>query len=273
MRVALLQLCSKELPSDNTARALRLARSAAAADAEWLLFPENTLYVGDSPAKIADTVNGSLLEPFRECAAELGVWITVGSFPERIGGSPKIHNTQVLIDPMGAIHATYRKIHLFDVTLPSGQTHAESERVLAGDEVVVTEMRTSSGVWRVGLTTCYDLRFPELYRRLVDDGAQIITAPSAFTFETGAAHWHPLIQTRAIENQVYVLAPNQCGKHGGARHSFGNSCVVDPWGTQLARAMEGESIAYADLSRQYLTQVRSNLPSLAHRRIRLSGRL
>lgn len=267
MRVAIIQLCSKDIPADNTARALRLARAAVAAEAEWLVFPENTMYVGENPAAIADTLEGGLLGPFREFAAEHQVWITVGSFPEAIAGSTRIHNTQVLIDPMGALHATYRKIHLFDVTLPSGQEHRESDRVVPGDRVVTAEIRASSGVWRIGFATCYDLRFPELFRKLTEDGAQIITLPSAFTLETGASHWHPLVRARAIENQVYLIAPNQSGRHGGGRQSFGNSCIIDPWGTQIVGAMDGESIAYADLSRSYLMQVRSQLPALTHRRL------
>lgn len=267
MRTALIQLCSKEIPSDNVARALRLARTAVTGEAEWLLFPENTIYLGDTPWLIADSVEGPLLEPFRQFASEHQVWITVGSFPEKSSSAHRIYNTQVLIDPVGAIHATYRKIHLFDVTLPSGQTYHESERVAAGAEVVTAELHVSSGVWKVGLTTCYDLRFPELFRKLTEEGAHIITVPSAFTFETGACHWDPLVRARAIENQLYIIAPNQSGRHGGGRHSYGHSCVIDPWGTQLACAMEGESVTFAELSKSYLNQVRTQLPALSHRRI------
>jgi len=267
MRVALIQLCSKDIPSDNIARALRLARTAVTGEAEWLLFPENTIYLGDSPLSLADSVEGPLLEPFREFASENQVWITIGSFPERSPSPNRVFNTQVLIDPVGAIHATYRKIHLFDVTLPSGQTHQESERVEPGTEIVTTEIRASSGIWKVGLTTCYDLRFPELFRKLSHEGAHIITVPSAFTFETGASHWHTLLRARAIENQLYIIAPNQSGRHGGGRHSFGQSCVIDPWGTQLACAMEGESVTFAELSKHYLGQVRTQLPAITHRRI------
>jgi predicted amidohydrolase len=175
----------------------------------------------------------------------------------------KTANTSVLIGDDGAILAAYRKVHLFDVDIPDGARYKESETVVPGEEPVVAT--TSLG--RVGLTICYDLRFPELYRRLSSLGAEVVFIPAAFTLFTGKDHWEVLVRARAIENLSYVVAPAQVGRHSANRMTFGNAMVVDPWGTVLARCPEGEGVCVAPFQRERLERVRRELPALSHRRM------
>ncbi len=183
--------------------------------------------------------------------------------PEASDDPARPFNTSVLVDPRGAIAATYRKVHLFDVSLADGTSARESAASSAGSEAVTAAV---NGV-RIGLSICYDVRFPELYRRLVDQGARIVTVPAAFTLTTGKDHWHALLRARAIENQVYVLAPAQHGKHPRGRQTYGKSIIVDPWGEVVAQCSEGEGFAAALLDFDYQDRVRTSLPSLLHRKL------
>jgi predicted amidohydrolase len=196
-------------------------------------------------------------------ARELKIHLLAGSITEHAPGQAKNYNTSVLISPKGEYLAVYRKIHLFDVDLPGRVTMRESDAKLAGSEVVSAE--TAQGI--VGLSVCYDLRFPELYRRLAFAGARILTIPSAFTFPTGEAHWDVLIRARAIENQCYVIAPAQFGPNVHGFSDYGNSMIVDPWGRVLARAADMEGVVVAPIDLDYLERVRRELPSLAHARL------
>jgi predicted amidohydrolase len=182
--------------------------------------------------------------------------------PERSDDPARPFNTSVLVDPSGQVTGRYRKIHLFDVSLSDGTSLRESAATSAGSEPVTAEV---DGV-PVGLTVCYDVRFPELYRRLVDQGARVVTVPSAFTLTTGKDHWHTLLRARAIEDQVWVLAPAQHGKHPRGRQTYGKSVIVDPWGEVVAQCSEGEGMAVAKLDFEYQDRVRTSLPALLHRK-------
>lgn len=263
MDVGLVQLCSTSDVERNLERCRALAQEAAARGASWVLFPENAPFMGPDEAKLvhASEVGGPITSWFGDLARELGVWVTLGSFAERGPDAGRTYNTQVLFDADGQITSIYRKIHLFDVVLSDGQVFKESGSVAAGAEVVTAQVLD----WCVGQSICYDLRFPELYRALAGRGAQVLTVPSAFTAQTGQAHWHALLRARAIEDQCYVLAPDQWGNHYGQRRSYGGSAIYDPWGGLVACASEGEGVVVGRLDRGYLEQVRAGLPSLRHR--------
>ncbi|HEY0714689.1 MAG TPA: carbon-nitrogen hydrolase family protein, partial [Polyangia bacterium] len=187
----------------------------------------------------------------------------LGGFPEKVENQPnRLGNTAVLLGPEGDVRATYRKVHLFDVEIPGGHRFCESDSVLPGDQPAVADTPWGG----LGLSICYDLRFPELYRRLVSAGARVIAVPAAFTRETGKDHWHVLLRARAIENQIYVFAPAQWGFHGGNRSSYGHAMVVDPWGVVLAECGERDGYALAPIDFAYLDKVRTTLPCLSHRR-------
>jgi len=191
------------------------------------------------------------------------VRILGGSFPEAVPGEARVHNTSVLIAPDGSVEAVYRKIHLFDVDLGPEACFVESSRVAPGREVVVAQ--TSIGA--IGLSVCYDVRFPELYRAMAERGASWIAVPSAFTPQTGKDHWEVLLRARAIENQAFVLAPAQCGRHTPDRASHGRSLVVDPWGLVMAQAGDRPCVITADCDLEELAAIRRRLPALAHRRL------
>jgi deaminated glutathione amidase len=269
MKVSLVQLCSTRDVQDNLARCARLAEQAADDGADWILFPENAPFLGKDTEKlaVAEEIDGSMVDHFRDIARQCDAWVTLGSFPEVAQDAQRTHNTQVLVSPAGEIDAVYRKMHLFDVEIEGGQSYRESHSVAGGSELVTAEVAVGSKKWPVGLTICYDLRFPELYRGLLDRGVQILTVPSAFTLQTGRDHWHPLLQARAIENQCYVLAPNQWGNHFGPRSSYGHSAVYDPWGRMIACAPDAECVVTARIDADYLDQVRRNMPCLDHRRV------
>jgi predicted amidohydrolase len=230
--------------------------------------PENFAFMGEEAAKreLAERLDGAfpgpILTALTEEAIARGVWVLGGGMAERSEDPSRPYNTSVLIDPTGKIAATYRKVHLFDVSLPDGTSLRESAATCAGTEPVTAEV---DGV-RFGLSICYDVRFPELYRRLIDQGARVLTVPSAFTLTTGKDHWHALLRARAIESQAWVLAPAQHGKHPRGRQTYGKSLIVDPWGEVVAQASEGEGMAMATLDFAYQDRVRTSLPSLLHRR-------
>jgi predicted amidohydrolase len=268
MRVAVVQLNTQDDVLLNLSRAREWIARAAEAGAQFVTLPENFAFMGEEARKreIAERVDGSfpgpILSALSEEAAKRGVWVLGGGMPERSDDPARPYNTSVVVDPRGGVAATYRKVHLFDVSLPDGTSLRESAATSAGGQAVTTEVL---GV-RVGLSVCYDVRFPELYRRLVDQGARIVTVPSAFTLTTGKDHWHALLRARAIENQVWVLAPAQHGKHPRGRQTYGKSLIVDPWGEVVAQCTEGEGFAIAQLDFEYQDRVRTSLPSLLHRR-------
>ncbi len=263
MRVAAVQLNSDADKARNLATAERLVRAAAAGGAELVALPEkwNLLASGEEMAAAAEPLDGPSLEAARGWARELGVDLLAGSICERGGEGGKSFNTSVLIGPGGEDLAVYRKIHMFDVEA-GGVAYRESDHEQAGEEIVDAAI----GGVGVGLTVCYDLRFPELYRILAVRGARLIAVPSAFTLATGRDHWETLLRARAIENQVFVLAPNQVGEAPPHYSSCGRSAIVDPWGVVLATAADGEGFVTADLDLAAQERIRETLPSLANRR-------
>lgn len=266
LTAGLVQLANTDDRAANLRTALRLVDECALAGADLVVLPENADQVAPRPARLAaaEDLEGPFVSEFREKAAKHGRWILVGSFAERIDGDSRVHNTSVLVGPGGFLAAVYRKLHLFDATTADGVSYRESEGVKPGRELVSFD----TGRAKLGLSICYDLRFPELYRRLSERGVEVLTVPSAFTVPTGEAHWHVLLRARAIENQAFVLAPAQAGDHGHGRRSFGHSLAVDPWGRVLAE-IEGDSAGFvlAHLDPATLETARRDLPALRHRRI------
>jgi deaminated glutathione amidase len=264
LRAAAVQLNSTNDKARNLAAAERLVRAAAAAGAELVALPEkwNLLGAGEELLAGAESLDGPSLTAARGWARDLGIHLLAGSVAER-GEVEKASNTSVLIGPDGEDLAVYRKIHMFDVDA-GGVSYRESEHELAGGEVVTGPV----GELIAGLSVCYDLRFPELFRILALRGARLLTVPSAFTAATGRDHWEVLLRARAIENQAFVLAPNQVGQAPPHFDSFGHSAIVDPWGRVLAMAPDEECFAVADLDLAAQDRVREELPSLANRRPR-----
>ena len=264
VRVAAVQLQSTEDMDRNLADADRLTRAAAADGAELVVMPERLDIRGSAEdyAALAEPLDGRPVSWAREAARELGIDIVAGSVAERREGHDRVANTSVHVGPDGELKAVYRKIHMFDVEV-GGVAYRESEHSEPADEIVVSETAQGLGL---GLTICYDLRFPELYRILALRGARIIAIPAAFTRVTGEAHWEILLRARAIENQVFVIAPGQGRLPGPDRDSYGNSMIVDPWGEVLARAGgEGACFVAADLDLARQDEIREKLPSLANR--------
>ena len=264
MRAAAVQLNSTGDKSRNLETAGRLVRAAAADGAELVALPEkwNLLAGGEELVAGAEALDGPSLGAARGWARELGIHLLAGSISEQ-GPDGKAFNTSVLIGPGGEDLATYRKIHMFDVDV-DGVSYRESEHEEAGEEIVIAPL---AGI-TVGLSVCYDLRFPELLRILAVRGARLLAVPSAFTFATGRDHWEVLLRARAIENQAFVLAPNQVGEAPPRFSSYGHSTIVDPWGTVLAMAPDEECFVAADLDFAAQDRVRESLPSLANRRPR-----
>jgi predicted amidohydrolase len=262
LRVAAVQLNSTAAKERNLAAAERQVRAAAAAGAQFVVLPEkwNLLAGGEELAAGAEPLDGPSLAAARGWAGELGIHLLAGSISERGVEGEKASNTSVLIGPEGEDLAVYRKIHLFDVDA-GGVSYRESEFEQPGTEAVATAVRELA----VGMTVCYDLRFPELFRILALRGARVIAVPSAFTLATGRDHWEVLLRARAIENQVFVIAPNQFGEAPPHYSSFGRSMIVDPWGVVLATAPDEECFISADLDLEAQDRVRESLPSLANR--------
>jgi len=262
MRAAAVQLNSGDDKGRNLEVAERLVRAAADDGAELIALPEkwNLLAAGEQLAAGAEPLDGPTLGAARSWARELGVHLLAGSISER-SGEGRAHNTSVLIGPDGEDLAVYRKIHMFDVDV-GGVSYRESEYEDPGEEIVTAPV----GELITGLTVCYDLRFPELYRILAVRGARLVTVPAAFTARTGRDHWEVLLRARAIENQVFVLAPGQVGKAPPHYESYGRSMIVDPWGVVLATAPDEECFVAADLDLAAQERVRESLPSLANRR-------
>jgi predicted amidohydrolase len=264
VRAAAVQLQSTDDKDRNLEDADRLTRAAAADGAELVVLPERLDIRGTAAdyAAGAETLDGRAVTWARDTARELGIDIVAGSVAERREGHERVANTSVHAGPDGELKAVYRKIHMFDVEV-GGVDYRESEHSEPADEIVVSETAQGLGL---GLTICYDLRFPELYRILALRGARIITIPAAFTRVTGEAHWEILLRARAIENQVFVIAPGQGRLPGPDRDSYGNSMIIDPWGGVLARAGgEGACFVAADLDLARQEEIREKLPSLANR--------
>ena len=258
---AAVQLCAGSDKQLNLDKAESFTAEAARHDARLVVLPEVFLWRGPRAEERngAEPIPGAATDHLGKLARSLGLYLLAGSILELSGGD-KVFNTSVLFDPHGEIIARYRKMHLFDIDLPGHVTIRESDTRAAGDAVVTVP--TELGV--IGMSVCYDLRFPELYRRLTWAGAEIVTIPSAFTFPTGAAHWEILLRARAIENQVYVIAPDQIGRSPSGVVDFGNSMIIDPWGKPLARAADREMVIFAEINREYQQKVRRELPCLEH---------
>ena len=264
MRVAAVQLNSSADLRANLASADRLTRAAAAQGASLIVLPEKWTAIGSEEQlrAAAETLDGEALSWARAIARELSLDLVAGSILELLPGQDKLANTCVHVDPQGEIRATYRKLHMFDVDV-GGRSYRESELEQAGEEIVLSH--TAEGV-ELGLSICYDLRFPELYRILAVRGARVIAVPAAFTLATTRDHWETLLRARAIENQAFVVAANQVGAHPGGHRSGGRSMIVDPWGVVLAQAPDSEAHVLAELDLERQRQIRSELPSLANRR-------
>jgi predicted amidohydrolase len=263
MRAAAVQLQSTPDRDRNLEAADRLTRAAARDGAELVVLPEKWPVLGTPEQTIAasEPYDGPILRWASDLARELGIDLVAGSFSERTGGD-RGANTSIHAGPDGEIKATYRKIHMFDVEV-GGKVYKESEREAPGDEIVLSETAQGTGL---GLTICYDLRFPELYRILAVRGAQVIAVPAAFTLATTREHWEVLLRARAIEDQAFMVAANQVGEHAPGYRSGGRSMIVDPWGVVLAQAPDKETFVIAELDLERQREIRRTLPSLANRR-------
>ena len=246
-----------------------LASAAASQGCSILFLPECFAYIGiagNDALAVMEPLDGPLMARYRQLAKDTGVWLSLGGFPETGPDADHRYNTHVLVDSDGDVRASYRKIHLFDVDIPNGPVLMESKTASPGDAIVAAD----SPIGRLGMTVCYDLRFPELYSRLRHEmGAQIMLVPSAFTKPTGEAHWEVLLRARAIETQSYVIAAAQAGVHSEKRESYGHAIIIDPWGKVLAKLEDpdnGIGIATADIDLGYLEDVRERIPVDEHRR-------
>jgi deaminated glutathione amidase len=264
VKVAAVQLNSSADVAANLAAADRLTRAAGADGARLIVLPEKWTAMGSEQElrAAAQPLDGPAIGWARETARELGTEIVAGSILEVLAGEEKLANTSVHVGADGEIRAVYRKIHMFDVEV-GGRLYRESELERPGEEIVVS--MTEDGV-ELGMSICYDLRFPELYRILAVRGARIITIPAAFTLPTTRDHWETLVRARAIENQAFVIAANQVGEHPAGQHSGGRSMIVDPWGLVLAQAPDSEAAVVAELDLARQLEIREKLPSLANRR-------
>ncbi len=267
-KIACLQANTGNDLAANLTTVRAMIREAAANGAQWILTPEYTLMMDGSGRVMRDNAlpadGGASLVELKAMAKELKVWLLIGSLTLRTidEADTRIVNRSFLISDAGETVASYDKIHMFDVTLPDGKVIRESSAYRPGDKAVVAD----TPLGKVGLTICYDLRFPGLFRTLAQAGAAIITVPSSFQRQTGKAHWHALLQARAIENGCFVIAPAMCGEHAGNRQTFGHSLVVNPWGEVLADGGEGPGIVYAEIDVARVAKVRGMIPSLMHDR-------
>ncbi len=267
LRVACIQLNTRQDVGGNVRAAVALVEEAADRGARLVALPETWAYKGrrDGIIATAEAPDGPSNRAVATAAAQRGMWLLAGSVYEPAAGG-LVTNVSALFDPAGELRAVYRKIHLFDVITATAR-YEESEEVAPGAEIVTADVDTPEGTpVRLGLSVCYDLRFPGLYSSLALRGAQVLCVPSAFTAYTGAAHWEVLLRARAIENGCFVLAPNQVGEHLPGRDCHGHSMIVDPWGVVLAQVEDGVGVCVADLDVSRLDEVRAQVPSLQHRR-------
>jgi deaminated glutathione amidase len=271
---AAVQMCSTDDLAANLATARRLTGDAAAAGARLVILPECFAFLGRAErdkmavAESLDGAPGPILSALAELATRHGVWMVGGGMPELeqsentgAAAGARAYNTAVVVSPEGRLVARYRKIHLFDVDIPGRATLLESAATAPGREPLVADIDG----WRVGVTICYDVRFPELYRRMVmGAGAEVVLVPAAFTAHTGRAHWHLLLRARAVENQAWVVAAAQWGRHNERRESFGHSLVIDPWGGVAGERPEGDGVVVHALERGLLDKTRREMPCLTH---------
>lgn len=260
--VAAVQMVASDDKAANLREAERWIREAAARGARVVALPEVFVWRGvkKREREASEPIPGPTSEWLADLARELGIYLLGGSILEEIPEASKAYNTSLLFSPEGSLVASYRKIHLFDVDLKEGVSTRESETRACGEAVIVAKTELCP----MGLSICYDLRFPELYRRMMAKGAQLIFVPSAFTAYTGKAHWEPLLRARAIENQAYVVAPAQFGKSPNSFETHGHSMIVDPWGKILAELPDGPGMVIAEIDLDYLLKVRTELPCLEH---------
>lgn len=264
--IAAIQINGSSDIERNLSTTESLVRKAAASGAVFIATPEATTYLGphDRKIQLAESVDGPTHQRLAQLAAELEITLLVGSVAERCDDK-KAYNTSLLFGPDGRLIASYRKTHLFDVDLSAsgGVCFRESDTTGRGDSLVVAD----TAVGKVGLSICFDLRFPEVYKALCDQGATLLTVPSAFTLMTGKDHWHALLRARAIENQAWVIAPGQWGPHDdeGLRMSYGHSLIVDPWGTIVAECGDGEGFCMAEMKPERTARIRSQIPMNANR--------
>ena len=266
LRVAAVQLQSQDDVAKNLEACARWVAAAAAEGAQLVLLPENFAFFGAEETKrgLAEQLNlgGPIQTALAELARKAGIFLVAGGFPEASADPMRPFNTALVYGPSGELVDSYRKIHLFDVSLQDGTALSESSGTSAGSSLVTFDI----GRFRIGVSICYDLRFPELYRELVTRGANVLLVPAAFTLHTGKDHWHPLLRARAIESQAYVIAAAQWGKHPQSRTTYGHSLIADPWGTIIVEASDQVCAVGARLDLAYLEQVRAAVPCLAHRR-------
>jgi deaminated glutathione amidase len=263
IKVACVQMRATDDVGENIRAASDLIRRAAKDGAQFIATPENTnLMAPDAGSKLEksfDEAHDPAVPTFARLAGELGVWLLIGSLAIKVEEG-KTANRSYLFGPSGKIEARYDKLHLFDVDLPSGERYRESKTVAPGTEAVAVTLPWG----RIGLTVCYDLRFPHLYRTLAKAGAEILTIPSAFTETTGKAHWHVLMRSRAIENGCFVIAPAQGGTHANGRKTYGHSLIVGPWGDIVAEGGIDPGVVAADIDLDEVAAARARLPSLDH---------
>jgi len=268
-RIAACQMNSRDDKAANLASAERLIDEAARLGAQMVGLPEmfNFLATDEQMADGAEPIDGPTAQFLRTKAQQHGIYLHGGSIPTVIPGNERVYNTTLVFDPAGEQIASYNKIHLFDIHVAGQRGYRESTRVAPGDTMVTFETDHA----QMGLTICYDIRFPELYRALTLAGAKVIFQPAAFTLYTGKDHWETLIRARAIENQIYMVSPAQIGTHGKGKQCYGSSMIVDPWGTVLARAPERETVIVAEIDLDAQEETRAGLPSLQHRRADVYG--
>jgi len=266
LTVGLVQINSRHDKLANLEKIERFVREAAGRGAEVVALPEYATYQGPKEAlyEVAENIPGPTTEFYARLAKELGIYLLAGSLLERIESSQQFYNTSTLYDPSGTLIGAYRKIHLFDADVDVSSVYNESEYIRPGTEIVVSPVAGRIA----GMSICYDLRFPELYRALTDRGAEIFFVPASFTMFTGKDHWELLLRARAVENQCFVVAPAQIGRYEPNGWAYGRSSIVDPWGNVVAKASDTEGVTLGTLDFRILDWVRQHLPALNHRRLR-----
>jgi len=265
-KAAAIQMVSNNNVSENLSKAKELISQAAADDASLIVLPENFAFMSDDEFEklaLKEKFGEGLIQEFlRKLSEKLNVFILAGSVPIASEDENKVYASALLFNNKGECISRYNKMHLFDVAIPNTtESHLESKTIYPGTEFIVSE----TPIGKLGLSICYDLRFPEMYRELVRKDAQILAVPSAFTQATGKAHWETLIRARAIENLCYVIAPNQGGKHNSRRETYGHSAIIDPWGNSLASLETGEGVIVAEIDLTFQANLRANFPVLSHR--------
>lgn len=262
LRIGLGQINTQDNIKESFKEIERITGECVSMGAQLVVFPELSTYLSETGTiKIAEDLEGSIIDRFKILARKYKVYFHNGSFVEKSKKSGKVYNTSVFINTEGEIEAVYRKIHLFDIELDKNLSYRESDRYRRGKKIVTLKSKIGS----FGFSICYDLRFPELYRELTFRGAKLIFVPAAFTMFTGKDHWEPLLRARAIENQIYIAASNQIGIHADNKVCYGNSMIIDPWGKVIARASDKVGAVVADIDWDYLEDVRMKLPSLKNR--------